>query len=54
MFLLRLTYRVGIFEILLDFSIAEDSVAFTYSPQHPLKGLNLHPMNKPRDETARE
>lgn len=48
------TYRVRVFQILLHLGIAEDGVAFADSPQHPLKGLDLHSLNKPRDETARK
>lgn len=50
----RGSYRVRIFQILLNLRIAEDGVAFTNPPEHPLKGLDLHSLNEPRNETARE
>lgn len=52
--LLLKTYCIRVFQILLDLCIAEDGVAFAHSPKHSLKSLDLHPLNEPRNETARE
>lgn len=42
------THSVEIGEVLIQLCVAEDGVTLTHSPQHALKGLHLHPLDKTR------
>lgn len=46
------THRAGVLQALLDLCAAEDGVAFTHSPQHALKRLDLHARDQAGDKPA--